>query len=177
MPLAVVKVELSKLKHVGGSEPQPSDADVDCLGVGGPSEAGILERCGIVGPESGCAGVARVDAAGLEQLLRRVVEHRPRVRPVRLPESLGEDRAHQGAELLNSVAPSPASQYGLMWWLETTPSGDSAYAARGFGGQLIVVVPVNRLVVAVASQPTKDCATDSQGVFALVSDVILTAFH
>ena len=45
-----------------------------------------------------------------------------------------------------SVAPSPASsQYGLMWWLETTPSGDSAYAARGFGGQLIVVVPEHRL--------------------------------
>jgi CubicO group peptidase (beta-lactamase class C family) len=44
-------------------------------------------------------------------------------------------------------------------------------------GQLIVVVPEHRLVVAVASQPTKDCATDSQDVFALVSDVILTAFH
>ena len=77
-----------------------------------------------------------------------------------------------------SVAPSPASsQYGLMWWLETTPSGDSAYAARGFGGQLIVVVPEHRLVVAVASQPTKDYATDSEDVFALVSDVILTTFH
>ena len=57
--------------------------------------AGILERCGIVGPESGRVGVARVDAEGLEQLLRRVVELRPRVRPVRLPESLGEDRADQ----------------------------------------------------------------------------------
>ena len=77
-----------------------------------------------------------------------------------------------------SVAPSPASsQYGLMWWLETTPSGGSAYAARGFGGQLIVVVPEHRLVVAVASQPTKDYATDSDAVFALVSDVILTTFH
>jgi CubicO group peptidase (beta-lactamase class C family) len=77
-----------------------------------------------------------------------------------------------------SVAPSPtSSQYGFMWWLETTPSGDSAYAARGFGGQLIVVVPEHRLVVAVASQPTEDYATSSQDVFALVSDVILTTFH
>ena len=77
-----------------------------------------------------------------------------------------------------SVAPSPASsQYGSMWWLETTPSGESAYAARGFGGQLIVVVPEHRLVVAIASQPTKDYATDSENVFALVSDVILTTFH
>jgi hypothetical protein len=33
---------------------------------------------------------------------------------------------------------------------------------EGFGGQLIVVVPEHRLVVAVASQPTKDYATDSQ---------------
>jgi CubicO group peptidase (beta-lactamase class C family) len=77
-----------------------------------------------------------------------------------------------------SAAPSPASgQYGMMWWLETTPSGGSAYAARGFGGQLIVVVPKHRLVVAVASQPTKDYATDSDDVFALVSDIILTTFH
>jgi CubicO group peptidase (beta-lactamase class C family) len=77
-----------------------------------------------------------------------------------------------------SVAPSPASvPYGLMWWLEKTPSGDSAYAAMGFGGQLIVVVPEHRLVVAVASQPTRDYATDSEDVFALVSNIILTTFH
>jgi CubicO group peptidase (beta-lactamase class C family) len=77
-----------------------------------------------------------------------------------------------------SVAPSPASsQYGLMWWLEMTPSGGSAYAASGFGGQLIIVVPEHRLVIAVASQPTKDYVTDSEDVFALVSDVILTTFH
>ncbi|HEY6688582.1 MAG TPA: hypothetical protein VI094_20500, partial [Propionibacteriaceae bacterium] len=77
----------------------------------------------------------------------------------------------------DSVAPSPtSSQYGYMWWLETTPSGDPAYAARGSGGELIVVVPEHRLVVAVASQPAKDYATDDQDVFALVSDVILKAF-
>jgi hypothetical protein len=67
MPPAVVKVELSKLEHVGGSEPQPSGADVDRLGVGGPSEAGILERCGIVGPESGRVGVAQVSGAAPTQ--------------------------------------------------------------------------------------------------------------
>ena len=77
-----------------------------------------------------------------------------------------------------SIAPSPASsRYGLMWWREATPSGGSAYAARGFGGQLVVVVPEHRLVVAVASQPTKDYATNSEEVFALVSHVILTKFH
>jgi CubicO group peptidase (beta-lactamase class C family) len=77
----------------------------------------------------------------------------------------------------DSVAPSPtSSQYGYMWWLETTPSGDLAYAARGSAGELILVVPEHQLVVAVASQPTKDYATDSEDVFALVSDVILKAF-
>jgi CubicO group peptidase (beta-lactamase class C family) len=77
-----------------------------------------------------------------------------------------------------SVAPSPAnSRYGSMWWLEKTPNGDSAYAAMGFGGQMILVVPEHRLVVAVASQPTKDFATNSEDVFALVSDVILTKFQ
>jgi CubicO group peptidase (beta-lactamase class C family) len=77
-----------------------------------------------------------------------------------------------------SVAPSPAfSEYGLMWWMVATPTGDSANAAMGLGGQLIVVVPKHRLVVAIASQPTKDYATDSEDVFALVSDVILTTFH
>ena len=35
----------------------------------------------------------------------------------------------------------------------------------------------HRLVVVVASQPAKDYATDSNAVFALVSDVILTTFH
>ena len=76
-----------------------------------------------------------------------------------------------------STAPCPASsRHGMMWWLETTPSGGSAYAARGFGGQLIVVVPEHRLVIAVASQPTKDYTTDSEDVFALVSNVILRTF-
>jgi CubicO group peptidase (beta-lactamase class C family) len=76
-----------------------------------------------------------------------------------------------------SVAPSSSSsQYGLMWWLEMTPTGDSAYAAMGRGGQLIIVVPEHRLVLAVASQPTKDYVTDSDAVLALVSNVILTTF-
>jgi hypothetical protein len=50
LPLAVVKVELSELEHVGGSEPQQAGADVDRLGVGGPPEPG----CGSVG--GGAAG-------------------------------------------------------------------------------------------------------------------------
>ena len=41
---------------------------------------------------------------------------------------------------------------------------------------MILVVPEHRLVVAVASQPTKDYATTAEDVLALVSDVILTIF-
>jgi hypothetical protein len=33
MPLAVVEVELCKLEHVGGTEPQVADADVDPLAL------------------------------------------------------------------------------------------------------------------------------------------------
>ena len=77
-----------------------------------------------------------------------------------------------------SIAPSAASDiYGFMWWLEKTARGDSAYAARGFGGQLLVVVPNQQLVVVVTAKPTEDYATDSNTAFALVSEVILTTFH
>lgn len=76
-----------------------------------------------------------------------------------------------------SIAPSPASsRYGLMWWLETTPSGDPAYAALGFGGQVLVIVPKHRLVIAVTSQPTQDYTTNSEDVLTLVSNIILTKF-
>jgi CubicO group peptidase (beta-lactamase class C family) len=77
----------------------------------------------------------------------------------------------------NSIAPSSAnSRYGLLWWLEMTPSGDSAYSAMGFGGQMVLVVPEHRLVVAVASQPGKDYALTSEDVLALVSTVVLPIF-
>ena len=77
----------------------------------------------------------------------------------------------------NSIAPSNAnSRYGLLWWLEVTPSGDSAYSAMGFGGQMVLVVPEHRLVVAVASQPSKDYALTSEDALALVSTVILPIF-
>ena len=51
LPPAVVEVELSDLEQVGGSEPQLAGADVDGLGIGGPAEAGVLERGGMVGVE------------------------------------------------------------------------------------------------------------------------------
>ena len=62
--IAVVEVELCKLEHVGGAEPQVADADVDPLGVGGPSEARIVKRCGIVGQGWGRVGVGMSRARG-----------------------------------------------------------------------------------------------------------------
>ena len=48
-----------------------------------------------------------------------------------------------------SEAPVPASRgdgYGFMWWVRSV--GDApAYAAQGYGGQIIEVVPNLRLVV------------------------------
>ena len=77
-----------------------------------------------------------------------------------------------------SIAPSAASDsYGFLWWLEKTPSGESAYTARGFGGQLVVIDRDERLVVVVTAKPTEDYATDSDAVFALVSEVILNTIH
>lgn len=76
-----------------------------------------------------------------------------------------------------SVAPSSANnRYGLLWWLETTPSGDAAYSAMGFGGQMILVVPEHRLVITIASQPSRDYALSSEDVLALVFNVILPMF-
>ena len=41
--------------------------------------------------------------------------------------------------------------YGYLWWT-LQADGSPAYAAMGFGGQLIEVVPDRRLVVVIASE-------------------------
>jgi CubicO group peptidase (beta-lactamase class C family) len=49
-----------------------------------------------------------------------------------------------------------SSQYGLMWWLDIDQHGHPAWVARGWGGQVIGVVPEHQLVVAIGSVPTDD---------------------
>lgn len=63
-----------------------------------------------------------------------------------------------------------------MWWLGASPAGGVAYAARGSGGQLILVSPEDRLVIVVGSKPTKELEINDEDAYALVSQVILPAF-
>lgn len=39
--------------------------------------------------------------------------------------------------------------YGYLWWAESSPEGERAFAARGSGGQCIVVLPERDIVVVV----------------------------
>ena len=76
----------------------------------------------------------------------------------------------------STTASETYPSYGLMWWLGASPAGGMAYAARGWGGQLIVVSPEDRLVVVVGSKPTKEYEISDEDAYALVSGVILPAF-
>jgi CubicO group peptidase (beta-lactamase class C family) len=67
--------------------------------------------------------------------------------------------------------------YGYLWWV-TTAAGEPAYAAVGYGGQLIEVVPRRRLVVVVSSdvddsQPAS--VVDNGTLISMVSYVIAPA--
>jgi CubicO group peptidase (beta-lactamase class C family) len=80
-----------------------------------------------------------------------------------------------------TVAPvwSPDGGYGYFWWT-TTADGEPAYAAIGYGGQLIEVVPNRRLIVVVSSdlQQTGDpvpMADPGELMTSLVSRVIASA--
>jgi CubicO group peptidase (beta-lactamase class C family) len=68
-----------------------------------------------------------------------------------------------------------SSQYGLMWWLDIDPHGHTTWVARGWGGQLIAVVPEHQLVVAVGSVPTNDMALEGNDMWLWVNDVIVPA--
>ncbi len=66
-----------------------------------------------------------------------------------------------------------SSQYGLMWWLDIDQHGHPAWVARGWGGQVIAVVPEHQLVVAVGSVPTEEMAGGDPWPF--VNEVIVPA--
>ena len=68
-----------------------------------------------------------------------------------------------------------SSQYGLMWWLDLDVHGHQIWVARGALGQVIAIAPEHRLVVAIGSLPTNDMATDPDGVWPLVNEVIVPA--
>ena len=66
-------------------------------------------------------------------------------------------------------------QYGLMWWLDIDPHGHTTWVARGWGGQLIAVVPEHQLVVAIGSVPTNDTDLGGDDMWLWVNDVIVPA--
>jgi CubicO group peptidase (beta-lactamase class C family) len=57
----------------------------------------------------------------------------------------------------------PAFGYGYYWWIGKE---NDAYWARGYGGQLIAVVPDRRAVVVVASDPSQ--APDTERLMQLI---------
>jgi hypothetical protein len=60
-------------------------------------------------------------------------------------------------------------EYGLMWWLYTW-NGHRVYAARG---HLIVVVPDQMSVTAIASANRQEYPMDDEALFPLVNEVII----
>lgn len=67
-----------------------------------------------------------------------------------------------------------ADEYGYQWWV-TTAGGHPAFAASGFGGQLIEVVPELDLVVVVSSDLRDVPTVDSQQFVAMVDLLIAPA--
>ena len=45
------------------------------------------------------------------------------------------------------------SYYGYQWWVLPAQNGPATYAANGFGGQYIYVVPSSDVVVVITSNP------------------------
>ena len=67
-----------------------------------------------------------------------------------------------------------ADDYGYQWWV-TTADGHNAFAAAGFGGQLIEVVPDLDLVVVVSCTISEDLPLEAATFLALVDHLVAPA--
>ena len=63
-------------------------------------------------------------------------------------------------------------QYGLMWWLYTW-NGHRVYAARGSEGQMVVVVPDQKSVIAISSANQQEYPMNDEDLFPLMNEVII----
>jgi CubicO group peptidase (beta-lactamase class C family) len=68
----------------------------------------------------------------------------------------------------------PTESYGYQWWV-TSVQDHAAFAALGFGGQLVEVVPDLRLVVAVSTDIPDDAYFNDSILFSMVSLVVVPA--
>jgi CubicO group peptidase (beta-lactamase class C family) len=67
---------------------------------------------------------------------------------------------------------SATEGYGYQWWVETA-GGHAAYAAAGYGGQLIEVVPDLRLVAVFSTELTEtDATVDEYAYISILSQII-----
>lgn len=138
----------------------PTPPSFDAVGFGWATDA--------VGLHSGCC-MLRLRATDM----------------VKIGELYLGDGVWQGRRILpagwveTSTTPSSVNpEYGLMWLRTTTINQTTAhttYLARGFGGQLVAVVPDMRMVVAIGAVPTGEYSIPSSDVSFLLTDVILPA--
>jgi CubicO group peptidase (beta-lactamase class C family) len=69
-----------------------------------------------------------------------------------------------------------ALRYGYQWWVTSVGRGHAAFAAVGFGGQLIEVVPSLRLVAVYATySPNNAAGTDSRAYMNITSTLVAKA--
>ena len=69
----------------------------------------------------------------------------------------------------------PGDSYGYQWWT-TSVQNHHAFAAVGYGGQLVEIVPDLRLVVAVSSDlPGDSSLLDARTFMTMVSNVVVPA--
>jgi CubicO group peptidase (beta-lactamase class C family) len=69
-----------------------------------------------------------------------------------------------------------ALRYGYQWWVTSVGRGHAAFAAVGFGGQLIEVVPSLRLVAVYSTYvPNNTAGTDSRAYMNITSTLVAKA--
>ena len=106
----------------------------------------------------GCVRTAHARQGGLE-------------RPTAAARGLG-DRSHPRRH----VDAYAGNRYGYQWWIPD--AGDHpAFAAVGFGGQLLEVVPDLRLVVVAVTEPRELEAIDTSGLEFLVKLAVIPHVH
>jgi CubicO group peptidase (beta-lactamase class C family) len=67
--------------------------------------------------------------------------------------------------LMHTSVGAPGQGYGYQWWVQKGPRG-KAYAALGYGGQAIVVLPALDLVIVVTTVPMGD--TDVRAIVRMI---------